>query len=57
MGLKNKEHYVWLVCQECTPSGKGRYTTWKKLKAAYKLEKKKYCRFCRKHTVHKEKKL
>ena len=54
MGLKNKEHYVWLICQEC-PSG--RYTTWKKIKAPYKLEKKKYCRFCRKHTMHKEKKL
>ena len=59
MGLKNKEHYVWLVCtgDSCSTPGKSRYTTWKKLKAAYKLEKSKYCKFCRKHTVHKEKKL
>lgn len=54
MGLKNKEHYVWLVCGECD---RRHYTTWKKLKAAYKLEKSKYCKFCRRHTAHKEKKL
>ena len=52
--MKTKERYVWLVCSDCSNRG---YTTHKRLKAAYKLEKKKYCRFCRKHTVHKEKKL
>ena len=42
---------------ECTECGNRNYTTHKRLKAAYKLEKKKYCPFCRKHQVHREKKL
>ena len=29
----------------------------KRQKSGYKLEKKKFCRFCRKHTSHKEHKL
>ena len=52
--MKTKERYVFLVCQECKNRA---YTTHKRLKAAYKLEKKKFCKFCRQHTVHKERKL
>jgi large subunit ribosomal protein L33 len=52
--VKTKERYVFLVCQECKNRA---YTTHKRLKAAYKLEKNKFCKFCRKHTVHKERKL
>jgi len=52
--MKVKERYVFLECTECKNRN---YTTHKRLKAAYKLEKAKYCRFCRKHTPHKEKKL
>jgi large subunit ribosomal protein L33 len=52
--MKIKERYVWLVCGECSSRN---YTTHKRQKAAYKLEKKKHCPFCGKHTPHKEKKL
>ncbi len=52
--MKIKERYVFLECTECKNRN---YTTHKRLKAAYKLSKKKYCRFCRKHVEHKEKKL
>ena len=52
--MKIKERYVFLVCQDC----KNRwYTTHKRSKATYKLEKQKFCKFCRKHTLHKERKL
>jgi len=52
--MKIKERYVFLVCGECKNRN---YTTHKRQKAVYKLEKRKYCRFCRKHTSHKERKL
>ncbi len=52
--MKIKERYVFLVCSKCRNRN---YTTHKRLKAAYKLEKAKYCRFCREHTSHKERKL
>ncbi len=52
--MKIKERYVFLVCTVC---GNRNYTTHKRQKAAYKLEKRKFCRFCRKHTSHKERKL
>lgn len=51
---KTKERYVWLVCSKCSNRN---YTTHKRLKATYKLEKKKFCNSCRAHTSHKEKKL
>jgi large subunit ribosomal protein L33 len=37
--------------------GNRNYTTHKRLKSQYKLEKSKYCRFCKGHHPHKEKKL
>ena len=52
--MKVKERFVFLECTECRNRN---YTTHKRLKAAYKLEKNKFCAFCRKHTPHKEKKL
>lgn len=52
--MKIKERYIFLECTTCSNRN---YTTHKRLKATYKLEKKKYCPFCRKHTGHKEKKL
>ena len=52
--VKIKERYVFLVCSACSNRN---YTTHKRLKATYKLEKKKWCKFCREHTLHKEKKL
>ncbi|UCD85898.1 MAG: 50S ribosomal protein L33 [Deltaproteobacteria bacterium] len=43
---------VTLACGSCS---RRNYTTTKnKRKTTEKLEFKKYCRFCRKHTVHKE---
>lgn len=52
--MKIKERYCYL---ECTVCGNRNYTTHKRLKATYKLEKWKYCRFCKTHVQHKEKKL
>ena len=52
--MKIKERYVYLVCTECSNRN---YTTHKRQKSTKKLEKSKYCRFCRKHVPHKEKKL
>ncbi len=41
-----------LACSECKQRN---YTTTKnKRKHPDRLEHKKYCRFCRKHTIHKE---
>lgn len=45
--------FVFLECSECRSRN---YRTSKKERASYKIELKKYCKFCRKHTVHKEKK-
>ncbi|MDD2509576.1 MAG: 50S ribosomal protein L33 [Syntrophomonas sp.] len=43
---------VTLACSECKQRN---YTTTRdKKKQGEKLEKKKYCRFCNTHTVHKE---
>jgi large subunit ribosomal protein L33 len=52
--MKTKERFVFLQCTECKNRN---YTTHKRQKAAYKLEKKKFCPFCRKHVSHKEHKL
>ena len=43
---------ISLACSECK---RNNYTTTKNKKTnTEKLERSKYCRFCRKHTVHKE---
>lgn len=52
--MKNRERHVFLECATC---GERNYTTYKRPKAPYKLEKRKFCRRCRAHTSHKEKKL
>jgi large subunit ribosomal protein L33 len=52
--MKNKERHVFLECTECRNRN---YTTNKRARAEFKLEKKKYCRFCKGHTLHREKKL
>ena len=50
---KGKASIIFLECSEC---GRRTYTLRKAPKAQWKLELKKYCRFDRKHTPHKEKK-
>jgi large subunit ribosomal protein L33 len=52
--MKTKERYVFLECTVCKNRN---YTTFKRQKSSYKLEKQKYCPFCRKHAKHKEHKL
>ena len=52
--MKTKERYIFLECTACKNRN---YTTFKRQKSGYKLEKKKYCPFCRKHVSHKEHKL
>ncbi|MFH1731119.1 MAG: 50S ribosomal protein L33 [Planctomycetota bacterium] len=45
--------YVTLECTECKQQN---YRTSKETRGTDKLELSKYCRFCRKHTTHKERK-
>ncbi len=45
---------IQLACQDC--KRRNYSTTKNKKKTAEKLERKKFCRFCRAHTVHKESK-
>ena len=45
--------YVTLECTECKNHN---YRTSKETRDSAKLELSKYCRFCRKHTPHKERK-
>ncbi|PJB99444.1 MAG: 50S ribosomal protein L33 [Candidatus Nealsonbacteria bacterium CG_4_9_14_0_8_um_filter_35_12] len=50
--MAKKKPFVKLQCQECK---KINYFTHKSKKIAEKkLELKKYCKWCRKHTIHKE---
>uniref|UniRef100_A0A7C3NFE4 Large ribosomal subunit protein bL33 n=1 Tax=candidate division WOR-3 bacterium TaxID=2052148 RepID=A0A7C3NFE4_UNCW3 len=43
---------ITMVCSEC--KRKNYMTTKNKKKQTDKLELKKYCKFCKKHTLHKE---
>ena len=43
-----------LVCTDC--QRQNYHTTKNKTNVTERLERRKYCRWCRKHTVHKEKK-
>ena len=52
MARGDVREYVLLECEEC---GNRNYSTSKKVKGAtYKLNLKKYCKYDRKHTKHKE---
>ena len=49
---KGNTEVITLACEQCKQRN---YTTMKNKKAhSGRLEMKKYCRFCRTHTVHKE---
>ena len=50
-GLLTMREYVWLECSVC---GNRNYRTQKETRGTDRLERKKYCRKERKHTVHKE---
>ncbi|MGQ9465152.1 MAG: 50S ribosomal protein L33 [bacterium] len=43
-----------IVSLACTACNNRNYTTTKDKKKQMRLEIKKYCKFCRKHTIHKE---
>ena len=43
--------YIWMECVECKERN---YRTQKETKGPGKLELKKFCSRCRKHTAHKE---
>jgi large subunit ribosomal protein L33 len=45
--------YISLECSKC---GNRNYRTSKQGQGGFKLELKKYCRYCKTHTQHKEKK-
>jgi large subunit ribosomal protein L33 len=54
MAKADARDYVSMECEAC---GSRNYRTSKRLKGATtKLALRKYCRQCRKHTLHKEKK-
>lgn len=50
MAVKTK-NLIKLRCENCKHIN---YYVWKKKTAEYKLNLKKYCQKCKKHTVHKE---
>lgn len=52
---KGKENLLRLKCIKC--GQKNYYTSKNKKKVERKLEMKKFCRWCKKHTAHKEVKL
>ncbi|MEO0124134.1 MAG: 50S ribosomal protein L33 [candidate division WOR-3 bacterium] len=43
-----------IISLACTNCNNRNYTTTKDKKKQSRLEIKKYCKFCRKHTLHKE---
>jgi len=49
--MATKKAFVKLKCEEC---GRINYAVKKSGGAENKLELKKFCKWCRKHTVHKE---
>lgn len=52
MGAKGARESITLACSECK---RRNYTTEKNKKNnADRLEENKYCKFCKKHTTHKE---
>ncbi len=53
---KTKKGVRDFVAMECSVCGNRNYRTSKQTRAQTKLELKKYCKWCRKHTAHKEKK-
>ena len=54
MGSK-KKGAVEIIALQCTECKRKNYTTYKNRKnITGKLEKNKYCPFCKKHTIHKE---
>jgi large subunit ribosomal protein L33 len=50
MAVKTR-NLIKIRCSECQ---KINYYYWKKKGAEYKLNLKKFCKYCRKHTEHKE---
>ncbi|HPX93970.1 MAG TPA: 50S ribosomal protein L33 [Candidatus Moranbacteria bacterium] len=52
MATKTKENLVKMKCSVCKRITY--YTSRNKKKIKEKLELKKYCKFCKKHTLHKE---
>ena len=53
-GRKRNRDVVALACKKCK---RRNYTTYKRMKGVtVKLEKKKFCKWCKKHTLHTEKK-
>jgi len=52
-GKKAGREYVFMECDEC--KNRNYRTSHKTAGGADKLELKKYCKFCHKHTEHKEK--
>lgn len=60
MARKGKRPQFALVCEECKKKGKihRNYTTSRSvINTPNKLELKKYCKWCKKHTLHQEAKL
>jgi len=51
---KPKRAFIRLKCSEC---GRINYTTKKNRNVQEKLELKKFCKKCRRHTLHKETKI
>jgi len=51
----SQDNLIKMTCSECKRDNYFTFKNKKKLKE--KLELKKYCKWCKKHTLHKEKKM
>lgn len=51
---KKKVKFVKLVCSECKKNVYYKKKSKKATQRGVKLQLKKYCKFCKKHTLHKE---
>jgi large subunit ribosomal protein L33 len=58
VGMASKKQTVEIIALACTECKRRNYTTTKNRKTMQeKLELNKYCKWCRKHTAHKETKV
>lgn len=54
MAVKKKKKFFKLACSECKRINYYTKKSKKLIQSGKKLELKKYCKWCKKHTLHKE---
>ncbi len=51
LGMPSQDNLIKMECTDCHRVG---YYTYKNKRVKVRLELKKHCKFCKKHTMHKE---